>query len=116
MACREGNREEILQRLIRTVADAILEMQEGEVTTISQLVSEYYTPLGYEFRHIDLDHGYVWTKDGGKTYAVDNWDLMDVLAGVEEALKGQRELDFSQNGYSVVGLPFNLEFIVRKIC
>ena len=75
--------------------------------------SEYFRALGYESKHLGIDLGYCWTKDGGKTYAIIEMDLFDVQDQVIQNLEGKRTLDYSHYEDMVVGLPFNLRFILK---
>lgn len=72
-------------------------MEDGGEATIAELAGTWYESRGYEFRHIDIDHGYVWTKDGGATYSIEEDDLFDVQERVIRRLKGKRILDFSEH-------------------
>ena len=64
MAQREGDRKQIIKELTDAVTKTVLSMEDGGETTIAELAGTWYESRGYEFRHIDIDHGYVWTKDG----------------------------------------------------
>ena len=115
MAHREENKAQIIKELFRTVVEAIIELKEGDEASIAQLVGEWNRGQGYEFKHIDIHHGYVWTKDGGATFAIEDRDQFDILNQVTDMLKGKRKLDFSKYDGMVVGLPYNLHFIVREV-
>ena len=115
MAHREGNKSQIIKELSKTVAEAITELREGDEASIAQLVGEWYRGQGYEFKHIDIHHGYVWTKDGGATFALEDSDQFDILNQVTIMLEGKRKLDFSKYDGMVVGLPYNLHFTVREV-
>ena len=114
MAQREGDRKQIIKGLIDAVTKAVLAMENGEEATTAELVGTWYKSHGYEFRHVDVDHGYVWTKDGGATYSIEEDDLFDVQERVIRRLKGKRILDFSELDGLVEGLPYNLSFNIRK--
>lgn len=113
MAKREGSREEIVEKLSASITEKILQMDIGSQNSIGHLASEYYRALGYESRHLGSDLGYCWTKDGGKTYAIKEMDLFDVQDQVIQNLEGKRTLDYSHYEDMVVGLPFNLRFILE---
>lgn len=115
MAERERSREQILEVLTDAVIEEILSKGEDEETTIAELAGAWYKRRGYEFRQIDLDHGYAWTKDGGATYSLDCSDLFDVLERVTKRLKGRRVLDFSAHDGKVEGLPYNLTFKIKRV-
>ena len=70
MAQREGNREQIIENLTEKVADFILQMDDGAEASIAGIVSNWYRSQGYECRHIDIDHGYSWTRDGGRRFHI----------------------------------------------
>ena len=55
------------------------------------------------------------TGDGGSTFVIDADDLFEVWGKVMDRLEGQCKLDYSKYDNMVVGLPYNLEFTVRKI-
>ena len=113
MANREGPRKEIIESLSVAITETILQMDIGSLDSIGHLASEYYRALGYEPRHLGIDLGYCWTKDGGKTYAIKEMDLFDVQDQVIQNLEGKRNLDYGHYEDMVVGLPFNLRFILR---
>ena len=77
MAKREGLRKEIIERLSAAITEKILQMDIGSADSIGHLASEYFRALGYESRHLGIDLGYCWTKDGGKTYAIKEMDLFE---------------------------------------
>lgn len=112
MARREGNKKQMIELLAERVTAAILELPLGSEASIAQLVGAWYSGQGYEFKHIDVNHGYVWTKDGGATFAIEDSDQFDVLDQVTKMLDGQRVMDFSKYDGMVVGLPYNLHFTV----
>ena len=114
MAKREGLRKEIIERLSAAITEKILQMDIGSADSIGHLASEYFRALGYESKHLGIDLGYCWTKDGGKTYAIKEMDLFDVQDLVIRNLEGKRTLDYSHYEDMVVGLPFNLRFIIRE--
>ena len=113
MAQREGDREQILKELTDAVTSAVLMMEDGGEATIAELAGAWYESRGYEFRHIDINYGFVWTKDGGATYSIEEDDLFDVLDRVTNRLKGKCELDFSAHDGMVEGLPYNLLFKIK---
>ena len=114
MAKREGSRKEIVEKLSEAITEKILQMDIGSQDSIGHLAGEYYRALGYESRHLGIDLGYCWTKDGGKTYSINEMELFDVLDQVIRNLEGKRILYYSHYENMVVGLPFNLRFILRK--
>lgn len=113
MAKREGKKKEILHRLINVVCDTIRQMNDGDEASIARIVTIHYEVLGYEPKHVNIDQGTVWTKDSGRTYVIKEFDLFNVLEGVEQCLADEIVLDFSAYEGKYVGLPFNLNFVVR---
>lgn len=115
MTQREGNRDQIIEDLVEKVAEYILNMDDGTEASITDIVNKLYISQGYEFKHVDVHHGYVWTIDGGISFSLKEGDLFDVWDKVTDRLEGQCELDFSKYDNMVVGLPYNLDFTVKKI-
>ena len=114
MARREGNREQTIEMLSGKAAEFILELNDGAEASISGIVNILYRSQGYECKHIDINHGYSWTRDGGVTFVIDSDDLFDVWGKVMDRLEGKRVLDYSKYDDMVVGLPYNLNFTVRR--
>ena len=114
MTKREDSRKEIIEKLSAAITEKILHMDIGFQDSIGHLASAYYRALGYESRHLGIDLGYCWTNDGGKTFAIKEMDLFDVQDQVIRNLEGKRTLDYSHYADMVVGLPFNLRFIIRE--
>ena len=113
MAKREGKKKEILNRLINVVGDTIRQMNDGDEASIVRIVAIHYEALGYEPKHVNIDQGIVWTKGSGRTYVIKEIDLFNVLEEVEQRLADEIVLDFSAYEGKYVGLPFNLNFVVR---
>ena len=113
MAVRESNREQEIEMAAEAVCRAILMLRDGEETSIAGLVGAWYRARGYIFQYVGTEHGYVWTRDGGATFAMEDMDQMDVFAAVTRALEGRRRLDFDRYEGKLAGLPFNLLFVVR---
>ena len=114
MACREKRKETVIREVTDVLAETILKMEIGERASINPLVTYHYMKLGYEKKHLGIHIGDALTKDGGETYLLKDMDLFDVMDRLEEKLKGDRILDFSAYEDMVVGLPYNLTFVVRK--
>ena len=89
-------------------------MEDGTYTSIQSLISDIYRERGYSFIHVDPSHGYVWTKDSGKTYSIKDWDQIEILNLVDERGKDRWVLDFSEYADEAVGLPYNLQFCLRS--
>ena len=114
MAQREQNKKKTIDMLTEEVSKVILELSDGDTTSIAQIVGAWYQNHGYEWKHLDIDHGYAWTKDGGTTYALMDFDQFEVLDHVIKKLEGVCVLDFSRYDGMDIGLPYNLHFTVRK--
>ena len=114
MPIREKSRKKIIEDLSDKVYNKILSLDEGTEISISQIVREIYKEQGYKFICLKSGYGWVWTKNGGLTFSIKESDLFDVLDIAEDKLQGQVILDFSKHKGLVEGLPYNLDFIVRK--
>ena len=86
---------------------------KGAKISIHEMVGDIYVHRGDTYMHVNVHKGYVWTKDGGATYAIRDWDQFEVLKEVKEKLKGKVCLDFSEYDGLAGGLPYNLHFTVR---
>ena len=114
MPRREGKKKAILSRLIKYECEYIRQMKEGEEESIAHIANQYYEVLGYESMHLGTDIGYGWTKDSGTTYVIRSTDLFYVLDEVAKTLSDEIDLDFSKYEGRMVGLPFYLQFTVRR--
>ncbi|MDE5885809.1 MAG: hypothetical protein K2H29_12140 [Oscillospiraceae bacterium] len=114
MARREGNQRKIIKNLAIQVCNIILLLEEGTELSISQIVAEIYKEQGYKLIYCDARGEYIWTKDGGITFAIEDFDQFEILEIVENELKGKRDLDFSKHDDMEEGLPYHLEFVIRK--
>lgn len=112
MPRREGTKKQIIGRLVDDLSQEILAMDIGSKASIARLVQLHYELLGYESRHLGINHVYGWTKDSGKTYGIASSDLFEVLDCIMKKMEGKRVLDFSEYEDMIVGLPFNLNFII----
>ncbi len=88
-------------------------MPIGSETAIAWLVNDIYTQRGYSLVHCGWRIGYVWSKDGGKTYSLTASEEGEVLHKVERKLWKERDLDFSKHDGLLDGLPEYLEFVIR---
>ena len=113
MPRREGKKQQILNLLTDALCETILSMEIGSKTSIGRLVNQHYERLGYQSRHLGINLGWGWTKDGGETHVVAGDDLFTVLDLVTEKLEGKRTLDYSEYENMVVGLPYHLDFTIR---
>ncbi len=107
---REVEREIAVKEMTALVADVIRHLPLGTVCTISDIVGGEMEARGYEFRHMGIGTGYAWTKDGGKTFYLEEDDQFEILNMVLEELQEERKLDYSANAGQFLGLPYNLEF------
>lgn len=107
---REVEREIAVKEMTALVADVIRRLPLGTVCTISDIVGGEMEARGYEFRHMGIETGYAWTKDGGKTFYLEEDDQFEILNTVQEELKEERKMDYSANAGQFLGLPYNLEF------
>lgn len=107
---REVEREIAVKEMTALVADVIRHLPLGTVCTISDIVGGEMESRGYEFRHLGIETGYAWTKDGGMTFYLEEDDQFEILNTVQEELKEERKLDYSANAGQFLGLPYNLEF------
>lgn len=95
------------------VCDKILSLDEGTEISVSDIIRELYKEQGYKFICL-ANYGYVWTKDNGFTFSIKDFDQFEILNIVKNKLKGKITLDFSKHDGLDEGLPYNLDFIVRK--
>lgn len=111
---RAAEKKDAFAELVSYVCDEIRKLGDGAETSISILIHQYYTAAGYESMHLGPDTGWVWTNDHGKTYALRDMDKMKVLTLVEKQLRSEFKLDFSRYEGLAVGLPYNIQFVIRK--
>ena len=114
MARREKRKETVIREVTEMLEEKIRAMDIGQRASINPLVTYHYMQLGYEKKHLGISIGPALTRDGGETYLLKDTDLFDVMDRLDEKLKGDRFLDFSAYKDMVVGLPYNLTFVVRK--
>ena len=112
---RTAEKKDAFADLVSYVCDEIRKLGDGAETSISILVHLYYTAAGYESMHLGPDTGWVWTNGHGKTYALRDMDKMKVLTLVEKQLRSEFKLDFSRYKGLAVGLPYNIQFVIRKV-
>ena len=110
---REGNKEEILASVTEEVCKRIRTLGVGAEVAICEIVRDIYLERGYEFKHADGQHGWVWTRDGCETYSLQDSDQFIVLDQVIKELNNEFRFDFTKYKGLVVGLPYNIPFIVR---
>ena len=114
MATREKEKKIIIEELSDIIAGKLLDMKPGTTHSIVGLVRDIYLPEGYDFIHLGPKIGYVWTKDGGKTFTITDWEQEDVLFQVKKKIRRKRRLDFSLYRGSIAGPLHNLAFVLRR--
>lgn len=114
MPKREGRKDAIIKQVAVEVADYIRDLPDGAEATIGRILHILLTEKGYESKHLGMSYGYSYTKDDGQTYIIKGFDQVDIQYKVMDLLEGEIELDFSKWENMIVGLPYNLSFVVRK--
>lgn len=114
MIRREKFRKKIIKDLADKVYNKILSLDEGTEISVSEIVDELYEEQGYKCIYINPRYGWVWTKDNGATFSIEDDDQYEVLDIVEDKLQGQIILDFSKYEGMCVGSLYNLQFTLRK--
>lgn len=103
-----------IEEVVWNIVDFLLVQSFGTEISIREAYDTVYAEEGYQWVQFD-GKGWVSSKDGGKTYLIEDMDLFDVLAAVKKELKQEgRILDFSQWEDQCVGVPYNLEFVLRE--
>ena len=114
MARRERKKDTVIRETVDVLETMIMEMEPGDRASVNPLVYYHYSKLGYEKKHLGFSIGCALTRDGGETYLLKDTDLFEVMEQLESRLKGRRILDLSAYKDMVVGLPYNLTFVVRE--
>ena len=115
MVRREKNKRKTIKDLADKVYNKILLLDDGTEISISEIVDELYKEQGYKCIYLNPRYGWVWTKDDGATFSIEDDDQFEVLDIVEDKLKNQIILDFSEHDGRDEGRPYNLAFIIKKI-
>ena len=110
---REGKRDDTVATVVAEVCDRIRALSIPAEVATSQIVREIYLEKGYEYIPVGGEHGWVWSCDGGVTYAVDNKDEFDIFYLVVKRLQKEFWLDFSKYAGMIVELPYSIPFRVR---
>lgn len=110
---REGKRDDTVATVVTEVCDRIRALSIPAEVATSQIVRAIYLEKGYEYIYADGAHGWVWSRDGGITYAVDGKDEFDIYYLVVKRLQKEFWLDFSKYAGMTLGLPNNIPFLVR---
>ncbi len=113
MARRKWRKRKIISDLAEQVCQQILLLPEGTEVSIGGIVDDLYQARGYAFIYLDTIHGWVWTKDDGKTIAIEARDLFQVMEIVEKNLADQIIFDHSGGKDRAVGLPYSIPFVIR---
>ena len=110
---REGKRDDTVASVVAEVCNRIRALDLPTEVATSQIVRDIYLEKGYEYVRGDGSHSWVWSRDGGVTYAVDGKDEFDIHYLVVKKLQKEFWLEFSKYAGMVVGLPYNIPFKVR---
>ena len=113
-AVREKDSETTVSELSEDVVKYIRHLDDGYETTTARLVDRILRHKGYAPNHPLLKDGR-YTRDEGKTYAIDHMDLMAIHDKVWKTLEGEIKLDFGEGEDLFVGLPYNIPFVIRRI-
>ncbi len=101
--------------IINNIADYILRLPAGTEISLKEVFNELYLKDGYKWMYKDTNAGWVCTKDECESFLIMDCDLFDVLNGVRKVVKQHEvQLDLSKWDDMCVGLPYNLDFVVRK--
>ena len=107
------NKSDLLEEVSESVKDKILTLPLGSSSTIMELVKQYFMDRNYDRMH-DETKGWGFSKDHGKTFVCLDNDLFTVMDMVDKKLKGYRVLDQSKYFGMIVGLPYNIPFVIRE--
>ncbi len=110
---REGNKEETVAAISAEVCRRLRTLGIGAEVSISTIVNEIYLEKGYEFKRSDGSHGWVWTRDGCETYSLQDIDQFEILDQVISELSNEFKLDFGKYNGLIVGLPYNIPFVLK---
>ena len=104
-----------LRGIINNIADYILRLPAGTEISLKEVFDELYLKDGYTWMYKDTNAGWVCTKDECESFLIMDSDLFDVLNGVRKVVKQHEvQLDLSKWDDMCVGLPYNLDFVIRK--
>lgn len=103
-----------INEIVYRIVDFLLEQPYGTEISIREAYGKVFGEEGYEWiRH--NRKGWVSSSDGGKTYLIEDMELFSVLEKVEKMMKSEgRVFDFSKWDDMAVGLPYNIEFVIRE--
>jgi len=92
----------------------LLGLPFGTEISLKNAVEKAYEDDGCAWVYVD-GKGFVFSADKGETHLIIEDDLFDILPMVEKDLKREdRILDFSKYDDQVVGLPYNIPFVIRQ--
>ena len=112
---REGKRDDTVASVVAEVCNRIRALDLPAEVATSQIMRDIYLEKGYEYVRGDGSNSWVWSRDGGVTYAVDGKDEFDIHYLVVKKLQREFWLDFSKYAGMVAGLPHNSPFKGRPI-
>lgn len=113
MSDKDYPKPSVVEMVSRYAAEEIWCMENGRETSILDITEDLFDCYGYEFTGIDNGNG--WSKDGGQTCILEEDDLFEVLEQTEELLRDEIELDFSKYDNQKVGIPYAIDFTVRRL-
>lgn len=100
--------------IVERIVDLLLLKPYGTEISLRQAFDSAYQDDGYEWVRYE-GKGWVSSNDGGKTYLIEDMELFDVLSQVQKRMKEEeRVLDFSKWDDQAVGVPYNLEFVIKE--
>lgn len=103
-----------IEAVVTKIVEYLLEQPLGTEISLIDAYDAVYEKDGYQWVQL-TGKGLVSSNDSGKSYLIEHMDLFDVLNSVSERMKQEGIiLDFSQWEDQIVGLPFNLEFVIRN--
>lgn len=109
------NQNTIKNEISNKIVEWIMNQKCGTEISLNEIFTKIYEKEGYQWIRHD-EKGWVSSNDNGVTYLIEEWDLFGILEEVESILiVNKRQLDFSKWDNMCAGLPYNLEFVIRKI-
>ena len=102
----------VVEMTSRYAVEEIRGMKNGRETSIMEITKDLFDCYGYKFMSIGNGNG--WSKDGGQTCILEEDDLFEVLERTEELLRDEIELDSSKYDNQKVGIPYAIDFTVRR--
>lgn len=91
----------------------LMEQPCGTEISLREAFEKTYGDEGYEWVRLE-NKGWVSSKDGGKTYLIEDMDLFEILTIVKKKMKAENKiLDFSKWDNKCVSVAYNLSFVIR---